>query len=202
VEKRSRINTRARLLTAAYDVFFEQGFQATTVEDLCARAGFTRGAFYSNFSSTDELFLALWDQQADRIVEGARSLVALADEMDDPFDLAQAAMVDLELVEPRWFVLNAEFLLYAFRNPEAAAQLQHHRSRLRHELEAVFAVLLRAEDRQLPDGVDLELLTRMLIAAHEGSQLQSLVDDQTLDRGQVQRTLINVLFTACPKLDD
>jgi len=37
-------------------VFCEQGFPATTVEDICARAGFTRGAFYSNFSTTDEQF--------------------------------------------------------------------------------------------------------------------------------------------------
>lgn len=56
---RSRENTRARLLEAAAQVFAEDGLDGATVEAVCERAGFTRGAFYSNFESKDELFLEL-----------------------------------------------------------------------------------------------------------------------------------------------
>ncbi|MGN8027890.1 TetR/AcrR family transcriptional regulator [Microbacterium sp. 22242] len=56
---RSRENTRARLLEAASLVFAEVGLEGATVEAVCERAGFTRGAFYSNFESKDELFLEL-----------------------------------------------------------------------------------------------------------------------------------------------
>jgi len=56
---RSRENTRARLLEAATQVFAEVGLEGATVEAVCERAGFTRGAFYSNFASKDELFLML-----------------------------------------------------------------------------------------------------------------------------------------------
>ncbi|MDQ4215693.1 helix-turn-helix domain-containing protein [Microbacterium capsulatum] len=56
---RSRENTRARLLEAAAQVFAEVGLDGATVEAVCERAGFTRGAFYSNFESKDELFLEL-----------------------------------------------------------------------------------------------------------------------------------------------
>ena len=56
---RSRENTRARLLEAAALVFAEEGLDGATVEAVCERAGFTRGAFYSNFESKDELFLEL-----------------------------------------------------------------------------------------------------------------------------------------------
>ena len=59
---RSRENTRARLLQAAHEVFAEVGLDAASVETICERAGFTRGAFYSNFESKDELFLALITQ--------------------------------------------------------------------------------------------------------------------------------------------
>ena len=45
-------------------VFAEQGFGRATVEDVCERAGYTRGAFYSNFASLDELFLALHTDRA------------------------------------------------------------------------------------------------------------------------------------------
>ncbi|MFV0374908.1 TetR/AcrR family transcriptional regulator [Microbacterium sp.] len=56
---RRREQTRARLLEAAHDVFAEVGMDAASVELICECAGFTRGAFYSNFGSKNELFLAL-----------------------------------------------------------------------------------------------------------------------------------------------
>lgn len=200
-QKRSRTNTRARLLAAAHEVFRENGFPATTVEDICTRAGFTRGAFYSNFSTTDELFLELWDERADRIVDGARVLVGLLATHDDPFDVTQAALIDLELVEPGWFVLNTEFFLHALRHPEIAEQLTTHRIRLRAELSAVMTALLRAENRQLPSDVDLELFTRMIIAAHEGCQHQSLVPGHELKPGELQLAMLTLLVNACPGVE-
>lgn len=62
---RRREQTRARLLDAAHEVFGEVGMDAASVETICERAGFTRGAFYSNFESKDELFLALITQLAE-----------------------------------------------------------------------------------------------------------------------------------------
>ncbi|MFT4229964.1 MAG: TetR family transcriptional regulator [Microbacterium sp.] len=61
---RGRERTRARLLDAAAEVFAEVGMDAVSVEAICERAGFTRGAFYSNFASKEELFLALITQLA------------------------------------------------------------------------------------------------------------------------------------------
>lgn len=60
-----RERTRQRLLDAAAEVFSEVGLDAASVEAVCDRAGFTRGAFYSNFSSKDELFLELAQRVAD-----------------------------------------------------------------------------------------------------------------------------------------
>lgn len=56
---RSRENTRTRLVEAASLVFAESGVEGSSVEAICERAGFTRGAFYSNFGSKDELLLEL-----------------------------------------------------------------------------------------------------------------------------------------------
>ena len=59
VESARRQRTRTRLLDAAFDVFAEQGVKAASVETIAEAAGFTRGAFYSNFKSKDELFIEL-----------------------------------------------------------------------------------------------------------------------------------------------
>jgi AcrR family transcriptional regulator len=57
--KEQQAKTRARLLDAAEEVFLRRGLQASSVEEITAEAGFTRGAFYSNFKSKDELFIEL-----------------------------------------------------------------------------------------------------------------------------------------------
>lgn len=62
----SREMTRQRLLEAAARVIPRKGYQGASVEDIAAEAGFTRGAFYSNFGSKDELFIALLRRVSDQ----------------------------------------------------------------------------------------------------------------------------------------
>jgi AcrR family transcriptional regulator len=55
----SREQTRQRLLEAASVIIAKKGLPATSVEDITAHAGYTRGAFYSNFKSKTDLFIEL-----------------------------------------------------------------------------------------------------------------------------------------------
>lgn len=61
--------TRQRVLDAAREVFAERGVIGGTVEDICERAGFTRGAFYSNFADKDDVLQALIAREHARLVE-------------------------------------------------------------------------------------------------------------------------------------
>jgi AcrR family transcriptional regulator len=67
-----RAQTRERLLEAAERVFLRRGFQGSSVEEIAAEAGFSRGAFYSNFESKDQLFVELLHE---RIYRGYRRMV-------------------------------------------------------------------------------------------------------------------------------
>jgi AcrR family transcriptional regulator len=55
----SRDRTTQRLLAAAQKLIARRGLSDTTLEDIAEEAGYTRGAFYSNFSSKGDLFLEL-----------------------------------------------------------------------------------------------------------------------------------------------
>jgi len=95
---RRRENTRARLLEAAAEVFAEIGLEGASVEAICDRAGFTRGAFYSNFESKDELFLQLAAAVAERRLALVRERIAefvesgvMSDDVD-PIDLVRQVM--------------------------------------------------------------------------------------------------------------
>jgi AcrR family transcriptional regulator len=55
----SREQTQQRLIDAAQSVIAKKGLAGTSVEDIAAAAGYTRGAFYSNFRSKSDLFIEL-----------------------------------------------------------------------------------------------------------------------------------------------
>jgi AcrR family transcriptional regulator len=61
-EQRER--TREALLDAGGRVFVERGFAGASVEAIAAEAGYTRGAFYSNFAGKEELFAELLQRRA------------------------------------------------------------------------------------------------------------------------------------------
>ena len=49
---------RSKLLDAAFSIIREKGYAATSVDELCARAGVTKGAFFHHFPSKDSLAVA------------------------------------------------------------------------------------------------------------------------------------------------
>ncbi|MEA2493703.1 MAG: hypothetical protein QOJ29_1614 [Thermoleophilaceae bacterium] len=72
--------TRSELLEAAARVFITRGFEGASIEAIAAEAGYTRGAFYSNFQSKEQLFAELlqeraysvYREMAEATVQGAR----------------------------------------------------------------------------------------------------------------------------------
>src|SRR5258706_3523651 len=54
--------TRAALLVAARELFGERGYAATSLDDVVARAGVTKGALYHHFRGKTELFRAVYEQ--------------------------------------------------------------------------------------------------------------------------------------------
>ncbi len=60
-DKRQR--TRRTLVAAAAELIAEKGFDRTSIEAVCTRAGLSRGSFYGNFKDREDLFMAVMDSQ-------------------------------------------------------------------------------------------------------------------------------------------
>jgi AcrR family transcriptional regulator len=72
-----RDQTRNALLEAAAHVFVTRGFEGASIEAITAEAGYTRGAFYSNFESKEQLFAELLQQRVYSVYRGmAESAIA------------------------------------------------------------------------------------------------------------------------------
>lgn len=59
LKRGKRERTRERLVEAAAEVIGEKGWDRTSLEEVAARAGMTRGAIYGNFKDREELFMAV-----------------------------------------------------------------------------------------------------------------------------------------------
>lgn len=71
--KEKQAETRRRLLDAGERVFLRRGLQGSSIEEIAAEAGYTKGAFYSNFKGKDELFVELLHARVyDRYAELAK----------------------------------------------------------------------------------------------------------------------------------
>jgi AcrR family transcriptional regulator len=170
---RRRPETRGRLLDAAFGVFATRGFGRVSIEEVCEAAGYTRGAFYSNFDTLDELFFALYTERSELLAHQVAAGLTLPPS-DIPELVAQA--VQALMVDRDWILVSTDFRLYAARNPEVAAALRAHRNKLR---DALAASLTPAIDRsglpaslQTPDG-----LARAVMAIHDGATTELLLDN-------------------------
>jgi AcrR family transcriptional regulator len=89
VRSARRDATRERVLDAALVVFAERGVFGATVEEICERAGFTRGAFYSNFGDKEDVLQALIEREHARLVAYLDANLDLVD--DGPGSLREVA---------------------------------------------------------------------------------------------------------------
>ena len=77
-QRRQAEETRAALLAAARQLFATQGYQATSIDDITAKAGVTRGALYHHFEDKSVLFRAVYEAFASEWVQRERLLLAAA----------------------------------------------------------------------------------------------------------------------------
>ncbi|WP_232009678.1 TetR/AcrR family transcriptional regulator [Actinomyces howellii] len=114
---RKRENTRARLVEAAAVVVATKGLADTRIDDVVSEAGFTRGAFYSNYSSLDEVITEAIRMRAARLLARVRAAV---EAMEVP--TIDTLMEMLDSIGPEAHTLHliaTEQLLHRIRHPEA-----------------------------------------------------------------------------------
>lgn len=152
-----RLHTRARLLDAAQEVFTEDGVRAASVEAICARADFTRGAFYSNFSSKEELFLALLEREFQRRI---RDFAGKATELEPMFRGRTSEVTPKEAEDLivrffypdeaalEWVALETEFLLLAIRDPGVAPERLQFISQFESAFGETVETIVRAAGRE------------------------------------------------------
>ena len=185
---RRKENTRTRLVRSSLDVFVDKGIDGATVDDLARAAGFTRGAFYSNFSTKEEVFSALFASVTEEMLQIARTAVedALPAEERAAAD-AEVMIAVFEAIRPfgrQWYLLYSDAVARSLRDEKMRTELAVQRGRLRDEIGKLLTVrmeaagerpLLPAEDlAQLLVGVFVDLMVREQMDGRDVTELASI----------------------------
>jgi AcrR family transcriptional regulator len=110
-------------MAAAARVFAERGIIGASVEEICEAAGFTRGAFYSNFADKDALVLALIRQSIKAQYAAAEQAIAMTKAAPGQMGAAElvssalAAFAEVVHSGREAILTERELLLYAARHP-------------------------------------------------------------------------------------
>src|ERR1700734_1526099 len=122
--------TRRKLLVAAERIFARDGFEAARLEDIASLAGYTRGAFYANFQSKEDIFFALLERWVGQRVSEVNALIA---QQESPAKLLRALREHYvqKTQDRRLSLLTLEFKMFAIRHPEAHARPRARQRRLR-----------------------------------------------------------------------
>jgi AcrR family transcriptional regulator len=172
--------TRQALLDAAARVVIERGLAGASVEAICAAAGFTRGAFYSNFDSKEQLFVELLQQ---RVYEHYREMAErrIAEPERRPSLRETGEELARLQADPRgrWLLrLILELLAEAGRSDRvrdlAATFWSGNRELTAHSIKEAFGNV----GKQPP--ADARMLASALIALDIGLALQHYVDPEAV----------------------
>jgi AcrR family transcriptional regulator len=172
VTRRSRENTRARLVESAADVFAEKALRRVTVDDLVGAAGYTRGAFYSNFDSIEELFYEVYAEQAELMLAAVRAAIDEVPAAEFSLSSMRPVLGALHPFGRRWFLIQNEFALLAVREPAARERFVAHGDRLQKEIVDLVARVLALLERE--PVISCAHLTDVLLALY----LHSLGNEQ------------------------
>jgi AcrR family transcriptional regulator len=113
--EQSQALTREKLLRSAGDVVARYSYDGASVERIAEEAGFSKGAFYSNFTSKEDVLQQLLEGNAGNDVTDLTRLLNGINDPDQVIDVV-ARWSDSRAAEQKWGLIALEMLRRAQRD--------------------------------------------------------------------------------------
>ena len=195
-----REKTREDLLTAAETCFVTRGFHATSVDEVAERAGYTKGAVYSNFASKEDLFFGVYQRRVDHVlnevVPGLRQAGT-----ERAIDWLATGMIQRRDSDDGWLAVFFEFWAHVLRHPELRARFAACHARILEALAEAVRRLAEERGRALPSDVTPFQVALAWNAMEVGLGLERLTQPQDVDVELARRMgwlLLDAVLGAAP----
>jgi len=175
----SQAETREALLAVAEKRFVERGYDATTLAEIAAAAGYTKGAVYSNFASKAALFQEVWSLRERRRLPDLVAALGEGDGIEDRLRMVQDWLVDFAVEDQAWWRAATEYLVDGLATAEGQRDNRDRHRDSRAMATVLFEQELRASGVGLPENwADEEgrILAEALIALFYGLALTRSID--------------------------
>ena len=190
----TRDDTREKLFEASARVFEEQGIGGASIEAIAAAAGFTRGAFYSNFKSKDELIIAMLEDHVEQSILRIRDLLERHKNLADFIEALKTMGRSQQDPLGRSPLLHMEMILFVARaekrRPELAKRLRARRKLVADIIETT------AKNSGRTTILNPAWAGALVLALEDGFRLHRLIDPETTPSdsffraiGDLQRTM-------------
>jgi AcrR family transcriptional regulator len=144
-----REQTRDDLIAAAYRLFTEGGFHATSLDQIAAAAGYTKGAVYSNFDSKEDLFFAVYER---RVAEAEAQMRELfAGDVAAGLDRIAADTTGRINRDDGWLAAFFEFWAHVIRRPELRGRFAEIHRRVQLPIAGALERVAAERGVELPD---------------------------------------------------
>jgi AcrR family transcriptional regulator len=156
---------RAQIIEAALACFSRQGYVNTTMDDIAAESGLSKGAIYWYFESKDDLFQAAASAEMERAVERSITAIAACETAMERLRVGTRCMVEVCREIEGYFGLVIEFWTQSERREEVTAFWAEVISQYREAIKAIFEEGIAAGEFK---PVDTDALAWMIMAAYDG----------------------------------
>jgi AcrR family transcriptional regulator len=158
---------RSRLLEAGLETFGTEGYAASTIEGLCARACVSTRHFYDHFHSRESLLVAVYDRIIGQLRHSVLEVLGTRDDLEEQMRAGISAYVVPLLADERLpRIVHLEVI-------GVSPELERHRRAMIH----AFAGLVEAEATRLMDPAALRRLDVHLVSLGlVGATTELLVD--------------------------
>ena len=188
--RQKQAETRKSLLRAAANAFCRKGLEGASVEEVAQDAGYTKGAFYANFKSKEELFLVMLDERFSDQLDRIESLLGGDEEPGEEARHAAQDFIRSFRGEEEWRRLYFEFVSYAMRNDEFRQELATRHRALRARLTEIYRRWSAGFPAEPP--IPIEDIAAMTDFMADGFLLDHLIDPE-LDE-ELYSTMLFVFF--------
>jgi AcrR family transcriptional regulator len=187
-------------MEAAAKVFSKRGLQRGSIDDVAEEAGYTKGAFYANFRSKEELFLAMLDERfAKKLGEIEDVLGPTEASVEDRARQAGADFTAAIRSDPEWERLFFEFAVHAMRDEDFRAELITRYGSLRDALARGLAAFAERDGIEPP--FPPEHIAQMLFAMGNGFALEKTLEPDTVP-DELYGSMLLAFFTGLRALAD
>lgn len=172
--------SREKILQSAVQLFLGEGYEATSVNDICKHAGVSKGSFYHYFETKQVLFLSLMENWSGRVMQSVLGEPITEDsnakdvliQMPYQFNMAFAAV-------PRGFPMLVDFWRQAMADPAIwKTAVEPYRYFM-----GFFMRIIETgqQDGSIRKEIDSEILARLLVAVAMGYLLEAAFDQEKAD---------------------